>query len=83
MLEVKELVITDLKLKGSGANLFSPVRTITEVYDKEGNCLAINDSMGNYSIEDMFSFVDYADKYGRGTTTEIWYEIFKDWKENK
>jgi len=56
MIQVKELIVSDLTRKGSGQNVFSPVRTVLEVYSKQGDLLAFHDSFGNYSIEDIFSF---------------------------
>jgi hypothetical protein len=56
MVQVKELVLTDLSRKGTGKNELSPIRSVFEVYSKEGVLLAINDSQGNYSLEDLIAF---------------------------
>jgi len=56
MIQVKELVVTDLSRKGSGQNKLIPVRSVLEVYSKEGELLAIHDSQGNYSVEDLIAF---------------------------
>lgn len=56
MIQVKELVITDLSRKGSGKNVFSPVRAVIEVYSKSGDLLAFHDSHGNFSVEDLLEF---------------------------
>ena len=56
MIQVKELVITDLSQKGSGKNIFSPVRSVLEVYSKSGDLLAFHDSHGNFSVEDLLEF---------------------------
>ena len=56
MIQVKELIVSDLSRKGSGVNQLSPVRSILEVYSKNGDLLAVHDSLGNFSIEDLFDF---------------------------
>ncbi|MCX6216471.1 hypothetical protein [Spirosoma sp.] len=56
MIKVQELIVTDLSKRGSGKEALSPVRTILEVYTKEGKMLASNDPRGNYSVEDMVAF---------------------------
>lgn len=56
MIHVKELVVTDLSRKGTGQNELSPIRSVFEVYSKDGNLLAMNDSLGNYSVEDLVAF---------------------------
>jgi hypothetical protein len=55
MIQVKELIVSDLSRKGTGQNQLSPIRSVFEVYSKEGDLLAINDSLGNYSVEDLIS----------------------------
>ena len=56
MVQVKELIVSDLTRKGSGQSVFSPVRQVIEVYSKEGDLLAFHDKFGNFSIEDLFEF---------------------------
>lgn len=56
MIQVKELIITDLLRKGNGKDVTSPIRTVLEVYTKDGELLAYHDSQGNYSVEDLVSF---------------------------
>lgn len=56
MIQVKELIVSDLSRKGTGQNQLSPIRSIFEVYSKNGDLLAINDSQGNYSVEDLIAF---------------------------
>jgi hypothetical protein len=56
MIQVKELILTDLSRKGTGKDVTSPIRTVLEVYTKDGELLAYHDSQGNYSIEDLISF---------------------------
>ncbi len=59
MINVKEVVITDLSRKGTGKDVTSPVRPILEIYTKEGELIAFHDSQGNYSVEDLISFSKY------------------------
>lgn len=56
MIQVKELIVTDLSRKGTGKDVTSPMRTVLEVYTKDGELLAYHDSQGNYSVEDLISF---------------------------
>lgn len=56
MIQLLELIVTDLTTKGNGKELSSPVRKILEIYSKDGILMAFNDSQGNYSIEDLISF---------------------------
>lgn len=56
MIEVKEVIVTDMTRKGSGLNEKSPVRAVTEVYSKQGDLIASRDPFGNYSIEQMIEF---------------------------
>ena len=56
MIQVKELIISDLSRKGTGQNELSPIRSVFGVYSKNGILLAVNDSQGNYSVEDLIAF---------------------------
>lgn len=56
MIQVKELVITDLSRRGTGKDETSPVRSVLEVYSKNGDLLAVHDSHGNYTVEQLISF---------------------------
>ena len=56
MIQVKELIVSDLTRKGSGQSVFSPVRQVLEVYSKQGDLLAFHDKLGNFSIEDLLEF---------------------------
>lgn len=76
MIQVKELVVTDLSRKGSGKNILSPVRTVLEVYSKQGDLLAFYDSCGNFSIEDLVEFGRFC-LSNRDLSVE---EIFNKWK---
>ena len=76
MIQVKELVVTDLSRKGTGQNELSPVRSIFEVYSKEGDLLAIHDRLGNYSVEDLIAFGKFC-ILKKDLSIE---EIFKQWK---
>ena len=78
MIQVKELIITDLSRKGSGKDVTSPIRTVLEVYTKEGDLLAFNDSQGCYSIEDLISFSKFC-LSNKDLSSE---EALKKWKQN-
>jgi len=56
MIQVKELVVTDLSRRGNGRDEISPVRAVLEVYTKEGELLAVHDSQGNYTVEQLVAF---------------------------
>lgn len=76
MIQVKELVVSDLSRKGTGLNELSPIRSVFEVYSKEGDLLAVNDSQGNYSVEDLIAFGIFC-LSKKDLSIE---EIFKQWK---
>ena len=71
MVEVKELVVTDLTRRGTGQSEWSPVRTILEIYTKEGGLLATHDSQGNYSIEELVSFATLCRQYPERAFKEL------------
>ncbi|HAY32566.1 MAG TPA: hypothetical protein PK536_10185 [Ignavibacteria bacterium] len=56
MIKVKELIVTDLSRRGNGRDETSPVRSILEVYTKNGELLAVHDSQGNYTVEQLIAF---------------------------
>jgi predicted proteasome-type protease len=56
MIQVKDLVVTDLSRRGNGRDEISPVRSIIEVYTKDGELLAVHDSQGNYTVEQLVAF---------------------------
>lgn len=56
MIQVKELVLTDLSRRGNGRDETSPVRDVLEVYTKDGELLAVHDSQGNYTVEQLIAF---------------------------
>jgi hypothetical protein len=76
MVQVKELVVTNLSRKGTGKNELSPIRSVFEVYSKDGDLLAINDSQGNYSVEDLIAF----GKFCMSKTDLSIEELFYKWK---
>lgn len=59
MIQVKELIVTDLSRKGTGKDEISPVRTVLEVYTTDGELVASNDSLGNYTVEDLYSLTAF------------------------
>lgn len=56
MIQMQEVIVTDLSRKGTGKDVTSPIRTVLEVYTKDGELLAYHDSQGNYSVENLISF---------------------------
>lgn len=76
MIQVKELIVTDLSRKGTGKTELSPVRSVLEIYSKEGDLLATHDSQGNYSVEDLIAF----GKYCMSLNSLSIEEIFTKWK---
>lgn len=76
MVEVKEVVVTDLARRGSGKDELSPVRSVLEVYSKEGQLIALHDSLGNYSLEDLISFATLC----RQKTDLSLAEVLRIWK---
>ena len=78
MIQVKELIVSDLTQKGSGKNVFSPIRKVTEVYSKNGDLIAFHDSLGNFSIENLLDFGNFC-LSNKELTIE---EIFNKWEKN-
>lgn len=76
MIQVKELVVSDLSRKGTGQTELSPIRSVFEVYSKEGDLLAMHDSLGNFSVEDLIAFGKFC-MSKKDLSIE---EIFKQWK---
>jgi hypothetical protein len=77
MIQVKELVVTDLSKRGSGSEEISPVRSVLEVYTKEGELLAVHDSQGNYSVEQLVAFA----KLCREKSDVAIEEIYQSWSK--
>lgn len=61
MINCKEYIFSSMGTRGKGTPK-SLCRTITQIFDKEGNLLAENDPNGNYTMEDMYAF---AEKYAK------------------
>lgn len=76
MIQLEELIVTDLSRKGSGKNELSPVRPVLEIYSKEGDLLATHDSQGNYSVEDLIAF----GKFCMSKNDVSIEELFKKWE---
>ena len=70
----KEVIISDLARRGSGKDPTSPLRIITQVYEKTGELIAEFDPNGGFTLEEMLSFAEYFSKEG-GT--------IKDWMSNQ
>lgn len=78
MIQVKELIVSDLSRKGTGKEVTSPIRTVLEVYTKDGELLAYHDSQGNYSVEDLISFSKFC-LSNKNLSSE---EALQKWKPN-
>ena len=78
MIQVKELIVSDLTRKGSGQSPFSPVRQVIEVYSKQGDLLAFHDSYGNFSVEDLVEFGRFC-LSNKELSVE---EIFNKWEKS-
>jgi len=78
MIQVKELIVTDLSRRGNGCNEISPVRSVLEVYTKEGELLAVHDSQGNYTVEQL---VDFA-KLCREKSDVAVEKIYRSWSKD-
>lgn len=59
MIQVKEVIVTDMARKGTGTHITSPIRALLEVYTRDGELLAFHDSRGNYSVEDVIEFSNF------------------------
>jgi hypothetical protein len=77
MTKVEEVIITDLTRRGNGKELLSPMRPIIEIYSKEGYLIALHDSQGNFSLEDMIAFGVYCKTFPEKTMEDA----FNDWKK--
>lgn len=51
----KEVIITTLKRRGEGTKA-SPIRTVTEVYEKDGTLIAEKDSFETFVEMDLIHF---------------------------
>jgi hypothetical protein len=56
--EVKlmQVIYCTKKRRGSGKTIDSPIRIVKEIFTTEGELLAENDSNGNFTIENLWSF---------------------------
>lgn len=69
MVVSKELIVTDLARRGDGKSAASPVRIITQVYEKSGEMIAEHDPLGSFSVEDLAALEAFlAEK--KGSLTE-------------
>lgn len=59
MVLLQELIISNQSRKGDGLTELSPIRKILEIYTKNGELIAMSDSFGNFSLEDLVSLVEY------------------------
>lgn len=59
MVKLQQVIMTNLSKKGTGQSENSPIRSIIEFYSPEGDLLAKNDPMGNFTIEQLVEFGAY------------------------
>lgn len=59
MVVCKEVIITELSRRGDGGQN-SPIRILTQIYDKSGKLIAEADPCGGYTMEDMLSFAEFS-----------------------
>lgn len=78
MIQVKELVVTDLSKRGTGRDETSPVRSVLEVYTKEGELIASFDSRGNYTVEQLIEFA----KLCRDKSGDAVEKVYQSWEKN-
>lgn len=76
----KEVIITQLARKGSGKDQNSPVRILTQVYEKSGELIAEFDPNGCYSLEDMLAFANF---YRSKTQPETAFDELKNWRKSQ
>lgn len=55
----QEVIVSDQRTIGKGADWQSPIRVVTQIFTKDGECLAINDQCGNFGIEDLLAYADF------------------------
>lgn len=53
---VDEVIISNIKVRGTGKDQSSPLRIVTEVYTKDGELIAEKDDL-KYTIEQIVAFV--------------------------
>lgn len=58
IVKAEVVIICKNARRGRGVNE-SPIRTVTQVYDKEGSLIAEEDPKGSYSIETIWDFLRY------------------------
>ena len=73
MIECKEVIITDLELRGNGKPE-EPYRRVTQVYEKDGSFIAENDPVHKYTHYDLINFAKWCDAQGiPGSSIDISY----------
>lgn len=78
MVVCKELIITDIARRGSGKDQTSPVRSVRQVFDKDGTLLAEYDHCGSFSIEQLFDFARHCRNMDNATIEDA----YQKWKPN-
>ena len=58
MIVCKEVIVTDLELRGNG-EAEAPYRRITQVYEKDGTLIAENDPISKYDYYDLINFAKW------------------------
>ena len=77
MVICKEVVLCGLTRRGDGKSPSTPVRAITEVYDKDGTLIAEKDPCGGFNIEDLADLAGFISK-GSGDL-DAWLRLRGKW----
>ena len=77
-IQCKELIISSLLTRGEGVD-YSPIRRITQVYDKDGNLIAERDPLPDNNQE-IFAFCEWVRKKGYDIS-KVDMHLIQNWKK--
>jgi hypothetical protein len=87
MVKCEEVIITDQKRRGDGKAEGTPIRSVTQVFAKDGKLLAEQDDLGSYTAEDMGSFyrsmLNFIREYPEQADSTTPMQAIEYWKSNK